>query len=275
MIPEGSKTAKGRAMVNLLNLADGERINAILPLATGSMGYLVLATKKGLIKKTDLSEFERIQSNGKIAIKLQEGDELICAMHTDGDNEIIIASTGGKCIRFHEQDIRDTGRSSMGVKSISLDKGEFVVDATIVRENTDVLTITENGYGKRTDIDEYRFQARGGKGIKVGVLNEKTGNVVNLKLVSSDEDVMILADNGVVIRLNADSISKIGRNTQGVKLMRLKDEGSKVVSFTIVPRSEEEPAEQVLDGEASEDSVVEVAENENTAVQENNNVTEE
>ncbi len=275
MIPEGSKTAKGRAMVNLLNLADGERINAILPLATGSMGYLVLATKKGLIKKTDLSEFERIQSNGKIAIKLQEGDELICAMHTDGDNEIIIASTGGKCIRFHEQDIRDTGRSSMGVKSISLDKGECVVDATIVRENTDVLTITENGYGKRTDIDEYRFQARGGKGIKVGVLNEKTGNVVNLKLVSSEEDVMILADNGVVIRLNADSISKIGRNTQGVKLMRLKDEGSKVVSFTIVPRSEEEPAEQALDGEASEEDVVEVAENETAEVQESNNITEE
>lgn len=247
MIPEGSKTAKGRAMVNLLNLADGERINAILPLATGSMGYLVLATKNGLIKKTDLAEFERIQSNGKIAIRLQEGDELIGAMHTDGDNEIIIASTGGKCIRFHEQDIRDTGRSSMGVKSISLDKSERVVDATIVRENTDVLTITENGYGKRTDIDEYRFQARGGKGIKVGVLNEKTGNVVNLKLVSSEEDVMILADNGVVIRLNADSISKIGRNTQGVKLMRLKDEGSKVVSFTIVPRSDEEPAEDALE----------------------------
>ena len=257
MIPEGSKTAKGRAMVNLLNLADGERINAILPLATGSMGYLVLATKNGLIKKTDLAEFERIQSNGKIAIRLQEGDELIGAMHTDGDNEIIIASTGGKCIRFHEQDIRDTGRSSMGVKSISLDKGERVVDATIVRENTDVLTITENGYGKRTDIDEYRFQARGGKGIKVGVLNEKTGNVVNLKLVSTEEDVMILADNGVVIRLNADSISKIGRNTQGVKLMRLKDEGSKVVSFTIVPRSDEETAEDALEVADGADSAQE------------------
>ncbi len=257
MIPEGSKTAKGRAMVNLLNLADGERINAILPLATGNMGYLVLATKNGLIKKTDLAEFERIQSNGKIAIRLQEGDELIGAMHTDGDNEIIIASTGGKCIRFHEQDIRDTGRSSMGVKSISLDKGERVVDATIVRENTDVLTITENGYGKRTDIDEYRFQARGGKGIKVGVLNEKTGNVVNLKLVSSEEDVMILADNGVVIRLNADSISKIGRNTQGVKLMRLKDEGSKVVSFTIVPRSDEETAEDALEVADGADSAQE------------------
>lgn len=269
MIPEGSKTAKGRAMVNLLNLADGERINAILPLAEGSEGYLALATKKGLIKKTDLSEFERIQSNGKIAIRLQEGDELIGAMRTDGDNEIIIASTGGKCIRFHEQDIRDTGRSSMGVKSISLDKGEFVVDATIVRENTDVLTITENGYGKRTDIDEYRFQSRGGKGIKVGVLNEKTGNVVNLKLVSDDEDVMILADNGVVIRLNADSISKIGRNTQGVRLMRLKDEESKVVSFTIVPRSEEEPAEDALAETDGEDIQAEdVAES--IEVQENN-----
>lgn len=269
MIPEGSKTAKGRAMVNLLNLADGERINAILPLAEGSEGYLALATKKGLIKKTDLSEFERIQSNGKIAIRLQEGDELIGAMRTDGDNEIIIASTGGKCIRFHEQDIRDTGRSSMGVKSISLDKGEFVVDAAIVRENTDVLTITENGYGKRTDIDEYRFQSRGGKGIKVGVLNEKTGNVVNLKLVSDDEDVMILADNGVVIRLNADSISKIGRNTQGVRLMRLKDEESKVVSFTIVPRSEEEPAEDALAETDGEDIQAEdVAES--IEVQENN-----
>ena len=269
MIPEGSKTAKGRAMVNLLNLADGERINAILPLAEGSEGYLALATKKGLIKKTDLSEFERIQSNGKIAIRLQEGDELIGAMRTDGDNEIIIASTGGKCIRFHEQDIRDTGRSSMGVKSISLDKGEFVVDATIVREDTDVLTITENGYGKRTDIDEYRFQSRGGKGIKVGVLNEKTGNVVNLKLVSDDEDVMILADNGVVIRLNADSISKIGRNTQGVRLMRLKDEESKVVSFTIVPRSEEEPAEDALAETDGEDIQAEdVAES--IGVQENN-----
>ena len=238
MVPEGSRTAKGRAMVNLLNLADGEKVSTVLPLAKDSTGYLVLATKKGLIKKTDLSEFERIQTNGKIAIRLQEGDELISAMHTDGDNELILASNGGKCIRFHESDIRDTGRTSMGVKSISLDSGEVVVDATKVRENTEVMTITENGYGKRTDIDEYRLQSRGGKGIKVGVLNEKTGNVVNLKLVSPEEDVMIIADNGTVIRINADSISKIGRNTQGVKLMRMKDENTQVVSFTVVPREE-------------------------------------
>ena len=239
MIPEGSKVAKGRAMVNVLNLSDGEKINAVLPLTKDAEGYLLLATKKGLIKKTDLTEFERIQTNGKIAIKLQDGDELISAIHTDGDNELIIASNGGKCIRFHEGDIRDTGRTSMGVKSIRMDENEVVVDATKVRENTEVMTITENGYGKRTDIDEYRFQTRGGKGVKVGVLNEKTGNIVNLKLVSADEDVMIISDNGVVIRMNADKISKIGRNTQGVKVMRMKDESSKVVSFTIVPRDEQ------------------------------------
>lgn len=240
MIPEGARTAKGRAIVNVLNLADGEKVNAIMPLPTESEGFLMLATKKGLIKKTDLSEFERINNNGKIAIRLQDGDELISAMHTNGDDELMLASSGGKCIRFHEQDVRDTGRTSMGVKSIKLDADEIVVDATKVRENTDVLTITENGYGKRTDIDEYRFQSRGGKGIKVGVLTEKTGNVVNLKLVSPDEDIMIIADNGTVIRINASSISKIGRNTQGVKLMRLKDDESKVVSFTVAPRGEEE-----------------------------------
>lgn len=252
MVPEGSRTAKGRAMINLLNLADGEKVSTVLPLAKDSTGYLVLATKNGLIKKTDLSEFERIQTNGKIAIKLQEGDELISAMHTDGDNELILASNGGKCIRFHEADIRDTGRTSMGVKSISLDSGEVVVDATKVRENTEVMTITENGYGKRTDIEEYRLQSRGGKGIKVGVLNEKTGNVVNLKLVSPEEDVMIIADNGTVIRINADSISKIGRNTQGVKLMRMKDENAQVVSFTVVPREEKSEEEGLIEKEEFE-----------------------
>ena len=165
----------------------------------------------------------------------------------------------------------------MGVKSISLEADEVVVDATKVRENTEVMTITENGYGKRTDISEYRFQTRGGKGVKVGVLNEKTGNVVNLKLVSEDEDVMIISDNGIVIRMNADKISKIGRNTQGVKVMRMKDQASKVVSFTIVPRDELE--EELLDenGEvivaesadiAQEGNVVEITATENTTIEE-------
>lgn len=237
-IPEGARTSKGRAIVNVLNLSEGEKVNAVMPLPENSEGFLMLATKKGLIKKTDLAEFDRIQTNGKIAIKLNEGDELISAIHTDGDSELIIASNGGKCIRFHESDVRDTGRTSMGVKSISLDENEVVVDATKVREGTEVMTITENGYGKRTDLDEYRFQTRGGKGVKVGILNDKTGNVVNLKLVSPDEDIMIVADNGTVIRINADSISKIGRNTQGVKLMRMKDDESKVVSFAVLPREE-------------------------------------
>lgn len=244
MIPEATKGSKGRAIVNLLNLQEGEKVSTIMPLAAGAEGFLMLATRNGLIKKTDLSEFERINNNGKIAIKLQEGDELISAIHTSGDDELLLASSGGMCIRFHEADVRDTGRSSMGVKSIKLDEGEYVVDAAKVIEGSDVLTITENGYGKRTDIGEYRFQARGGRGIKVGVLNDKTGNVVNLKLVGEDEDVMIITDNGVVIRINADSISKISRNTQGVKLMRMKDGDTKVVSFTIVPRSEDEESQE-------------------------------
>lgn len=245
MIPEATKGSKGRAIVNLLNLQEGEKVSTIMPLAAGAEGFLMLATRNGLIKKTDLSEFERINNNGKIAIKLQEGDELISAIHTSGDDELLLASSGGMCIRFHEADVRDTGRSSMGVKSIKLDEGEYVVDAAKVIQGSDVLTITENGYGKRTDIGEYRFQARGGRGIKVGVLNDKTGNVVNLKLVGEDEDVMIITDNGVVIRINADSISKISRNTQGVKLMRMKDGDTKVVSFTIVPRSEDEESQEV------------------------------
>lgn len=245
MIPEATKGSKGRAIVNLLNLQEGEKVSTIMPLAAGAEGFLMLATRNGLIKKTDLSEFERINNNGKIAIKLQEGDELISAIHTSGDDELLLASSGGMCIRFHEADVRDTGRSSMGVKSIKLDEGEYVVDAAKVIQGSDVLTITENGYGKRTDIGEYRFQARGGRGIKVGVLNDKTGNVVNLKLVGEDEDVMIITDNGVVIRINADSISKISRITQGVKLMRMKDGDTKVVSFTIVPRSEDEESQEV------------------------------
>lgn len=256
MIPEASKNAKGRAIVNLLNLSDGEKVSAYIPAPKGTEGFLMLATKQGLIKKTELTEFDRIQTNGKIAIKLNEGDELISAILTDGNSELLLASSGGMCIRFSEEDVRDTGRTSMGVKSISLDEGEVVVDATKVKENTEVLTITENGYGKRTEIGEYRLQTRGGKGVRVGVLNEKTGNVVNLKLVSENEDVMIIADNGTVIRLNVDSISKIGRNTQGVKLMRMKDESSRVVSFTVVDRDEEE-------GENSETSGIIVEEKEN------------
>ena len=233
----------------------------------------MLATKQGLIKKTTLDEYVRINNNGKKAITFaNEEDELIGVQLTSGSAEIIMASSGGKCIRFSEEDIRPTGRTSMGVKSIKLDKGEVVVDMTKVKEDCEVLTITENGYGKRTDISEYRLQGRAGSGIKVGVLNDKTGNVVNLKLVHPQEDdVMIISDNGIIIRIKADEISKIGRNTQGVKVMRMKDENSKVVAFTIVPHQEdeEETADaQNADTASQSETSEQVVENNDTTTEE-------
>ena len=244
-IPETGKNSKGRAIVNLLNLGDGEVVNAYVSVPRDMKeGYLVMATKEGLIKKTALEEFERIQNNGKIAISLVGEDELISVQLTSGSDEILMASSGGKCIRFSEEDVRPTGRTSQGVKSIKMDKDEIVVDMTIIKEGCDALTITENGYGKRTDLSEYSLQGRAGKGVKVGVLNDKTGNVVNLKLVDPEsDDLIIIADNGITIRVKAGDVSKMGRNTQGVKIMRMKDENSKVVAFTVVPHDDGEQTE--------------------------------
>ena len=272
-IPEASRTSKGRAIVNLLNLEPGEVINAYVPVPKDSQGFLMLATKQGLIKKTTLDEYVRINNNGKKAITFaNDDDELIGVQLTSGSDEIIMASSGGKCIRFSEEDIRPTGRTSMGVKSIKLDKGEVVVDMTKVKEDCEVLTITENGYGKRTDISEYRLQGRAGSGIKVGVLNDKTGNVVNLKLVHPlEDDVMIISDNGIIIRIKADEISKIGRNTQGVKVMRMKDENSKVVAFTIVPHQEDEDSQSENTPNETTEQAVESSE----AVESSDTTTEE
>ena len=224
-IPESSKTSKGRAMINVLSLEEGEKINAYVPMPAGSEGFLTMATKNGLIKRTALEEFERIQTNGKIAISLTE-----------------------------ESDVRPTGRTSQGVKSIKLSEGETVVDMTKVKDGVEVFTLTQNGYGKRSDIAEYSLQGRAGKGVKAGNLTDKTGNIVNLKLVDPEnDDIIIIADNGVTIRIHADEVSKMSRATQGVKVMRLKDESAKVVACAIVPRSEdEEPAEIQAEGEAAE-----------------------
>ena len=262
-IPETGKNSKGRAIVNLLNLDAGEEVNAYVSVPRDMKeGYLVMATKEGLIKKTALEEFERIQTNGKIAISLVGEDELISVQLTDGTDEILMASSGGKCIRFKEEDVRPTGRTSQGVKSIKMDKGERVVDMTIIKEGCDALTITENGYGKRTDLSEYTLQGRAGKGVKVGVLNDKTGNVVNLKLVNPEtDDLIIIADNGITIRVKAGDVSKMGRNTQGVKIMRMKDATSKVSAFTVVPHDdgEETQAPEEVATEAQEGNGAETA----------------
>ncbi len=237
-IPEAQRQARGRAIVNLLQIGQEEKINAVIPLKAETDGYIAMATAQGLIKKTALSEFANIRKVGKIAIKLNEGDELISVQFTTGDDELIIASREGKCIRFSEKDVRAMGRDTQGVRAMNLGADDRLVDMLVVRENCEILTLTSRGYGKRSDVEDYRLQGRAGKGIKAGVFNEKTGHLVNLKIVGEDEDIMIISNNGTIIRMHVTDISKIGRNTQGVRVMRLKD--SEVATVTVAPREEDE-----------------------------------
>ncbi len=251
-IPEAARAARGRAIVNILQLDSGEKVTAVIPVAERTEGFLVMATKKGLIKKTALSEFESIRKVGKLAIRLVEDDELIAVAMTDGTASIIMASAEGKCIRFAEADVRETGRDTQGVRSIRLSDEDKLVDMLALREGTDILTITENGFGKRSSPEDYREQNRGGKGIKAGVFNEKTGRLVCLKQVTEEDDIMLIADNGTIIRIPADNISRIGRDTKGVRIMKMVGD-AKVVSVAIAEKEEElelpeEGAPELSDG---------------------------
>ena len=241
-IPEAQRTARGRAVVNLLQLSDGERVTAMLDCNEDAEGYIVMATKNGLIKKTAISEFASVRKTGKIAVNLNEGDELINVAISTGENEILVATRQGKCIRFSEKDVRPTGRDTQGVKSIELSDGDYVVDTSIVKEGCDVLTVSSKGFGKRSDIEDYRLQTRGGKGIKAGTFNEKTGLLVNLKQVLPEEDAMMITDDGTIIRINMSEVSKIGRDTQGVIIMRL--DAGEIVTVSITPKEDEEFAEE-------------------------------
>ncbi len=250
-IPEAERTARGRAIVNILQLESGEKVTAVIPRKQDSQGNLIMATRNGLIKKTNLQEFESIRKTGKIAISLNEGDELIGVDMTSGNDEVLMASHEGKCIRFAERDVRTMGREAQGVRSIKVNDGDYVVDMAIAREGKEVLTVSENGYGKRSDLDDYRLQTRAGKGIKAGTFNAKTGKLVNLKLIDPENDVMLIADNGIVIRVKANDISKIGRDTMGVRIMKFKGD-AKVVCVSESPVSEdsdegeEKPAEETM-----------------------------
>ena len=245
-IPEAARTSRGRALVNLLQIAQDEKINALIAVKESedgeSRGYIAFATKNGLMKKTSVDEFARVNKNGKIAIKLNEGDELISVHHTFGNDEIMIASRGGKCIRFNEADIRPMGRDTAGVRAMSLDgEDDCIVDMLVVDPSKDVLTVAANGYGKRTSLDEYRLQGRAGKGIKAGVFNEVTGHLVNLKQVSDEDDIMIISVGGTIIRMHCSDISTIGRATRGVRLMKLKD--GQVATVAVTERDDEAAAE--------------------------------
>ncbi len=232
-VPEAQRTAKGRAIVNLIQVDADEKVSAVVQRKEGATGNLVMATKNGLVKRTALSEFDSIRKSGKIAISLTKDDEL------NGEQDILVAASNGKCIRFPETDVRMTGRESQGVKSIDLIGDAKVIDMTIVRTGTQVITVTENGYGKRSRIEDYKQQNRGRLGVKAAELNDKTGKLVALKQTSEDKDIMMIADNGVIIRTPVDDISVFARVSQGVKIMKLKD-ANKVVSVAVVDKEERE-----------------------------------
>ena len=253
-IPEANRTSRGRAVVNIVRLDQGEKIQSVLPVTEDTGGYIVIATKKGVIKKTTTKEYDRIPKNGKIAIRLPDGDEVISVQFTTGDNELMVASREGKCIRFSENDVRSMGRTATGVRAMKLSAGDELVDMLVVNPEFDIFTLTSNGYGKRSSVEDYRIQSRGGKGIKAGVFNEKTGYLVNMKLVSDENDIMIITTGGTIIRMHADSISQIGRATRGVRVMNVKD--SLVATVDVAERDDE--AETAAPEETVED--VDIAE---------------
>ena len=242
-IPEAGRTAKGTAIVNLLQLQGGEKITAMFPVTKEAEGeYLVFATRGGVIKKTPMSEFDNIRKGGLIALGLREGDELIGVMLSTGDDEFLVGTRRGKCIRFHEDDVRAMGRTATGVRSILLDEGDEVVDVNRILPGATVLSITERGMGKRTPEDQYRRQSRGGKGVIATAITEKTGELACMKLCDGTEDIMMIRDDGTIIRMPVEQISITSRNTQGVRLMRV-DEGTRVVSVALVPHDEENEVE--------------------------------
>ena len=217
-----------------------------------------MATKRGIIKKTATSEFDHILRSGKIAIRINEDDELISVQFSTGEDDILVASRFGKCIRFKEADVRPMGRDTTGVRAISLSEGDEAVDMIVLREGAEILTVTENGYGKRSLPEDYRVQTRGGKGIKAGVFNEKTGRLAGMKLVSDEDDVLLVSSAGIVIRMHAEDILTIGRNTRGVKLMTLKE--GVVATVATTQRDEEEEVTAPEETTASDEALVEAGE---------------
>ena len=241
-IPEAGRTAKGTAIVNLLSLDNGEKISAVIPLSNFAEGkYLLMGTKNGLIKKTALSEYNSARKTGLLAITLKDDDELIEVRLTDGEDNVVLVTSKGMSITFDEKDVRPVGRTAQGVIGIRLDNDDFVIgmESIVNSKNATLLAITENGFGKRTELEEYRVQNRGGRGVITYKITPKTGNIVGIRVTNGDEDVMLITDKGTIIRLKVEEISILGRSTQGVTLMRTTD-GGKVVSIELIEPEEKE-----------------------------------
>lgn len=239
-IPETGRQAKGTPIVNLIELEKGEEISAVIPIREYKDGmYLTMATRNGIIKKSDLAEYQNIPRGGKIAINLDEDDSLIGVELTDGTKDVFIGTYKGKAIRFNETDVRQMGRVSRGVKAITLSDDDYVIGMCVVNDNTKLLVVSENGYGKRTELSEYKIQARGGKGTTTYNISEETGNVAGIQIVTEDDDIILITSEGVVIRFAAKDVSTFKRVTKGVRLMRLAD-GVKIVSVARVNSAEDE-----------------------------------
>lgn len=258
-IPEASRTARGTAIVNLLQLMPGERITAVIPISKFEEGhYLMMATRKGLVKKTPITEYVNVRKTGLAAIVLRDDDELIEVKATDNKKNIFLVTKDGMCIRFKESDVRSTGRVSMGVRGMNLADGDEVVSMQLNTQGYYLLVVSENGMGKRTSISEFSCQNRGGKGVKCYKITEKTGNVIGAKAVNEENEIMMITTEGVIIRLQCADISILGRITSGVKLINLK-EGVTVASVAKVREKEEEASEDKLaedPGESAEEEMI-------------------
>ena len=254
-IPEYGRAAKGIPVINLLGIDSNELIQAIIPVSSQPTAgrYLFFTTKYGVVKRTEVTAFSNIRSNGLIAIGLKEGDELVNIVETNGENTIIIGTHDGYSVRFEESQVRDMGRTAAGVRGIKLREGDYVVGSSVISDNQEVLVITENGYGKRTAASEYPVKGRGGKGIKTANITEKNGPLAGLTTVDGNEDILLITDKGVIIRFNVDSVSQTGRATLGVRLMKMEEDTKVVTMATVEPEEDEDVSEDQANTESSED----------------------
>ena len=266
-IPEAGRTARGTAIINLLQLAPGERITAVIPIRKYEEGhYLMMATRKGLVKKTPIKDYENVRKTGLTAIVLRDDDELIEVKATDNNKDILLVTKDGQCIRFKETDVRSTGRASMGVRGINLEDGDEVVAMQLNSQGDYLLVVSANGMGKRTAMSEFSVQNRGGKGVKCYKITEKTGNVIGAKAVNEENEVMMITTEGIIIRTPCSGISVLGRITSGVKLINLSD-GVTVASVAKVREKKEEnnetaeAADEITDMDGADENSEAEAEN--------------
>jgi len=252
-IPQAGRAARGRAITNLLSLKPEEKLSAVLPVREFQEGrHLLFATRRGLVKKTDLMQYASPRPSGIIAIALEEGDEVIGVRLTDGASQVILSTRDGQAIRFKEEEARSMGRATYGVVGMRLDQGDEVVALDLVESGATLLAVAENGYGKRTEMDEYRLTRRGGKGIITMRTTDKTGRVIGVQMVTDEDQIMLVTSGGTVIRLRVNEIRIIGRNTQGVRLIDL-EEGERVASVARLAEREDEAEgkDEVVDPEPS------------------------